>query len=160
MSSATLSDPQALPRFNDINVEDIEAAISKHLDNNLSAIAKLSQQQNPSWDNLVAKLEEYDDALSKAFSPVSHLNSVCNSDELRDAYNACLPKLSAYSTELGQNKSLQQAYQAIKDSAEFTTLDLAQQKSINNGLRDFHLAGVDLSAEKKQRYGEIKSRLS
>jgi oligopeptidase A len=160
MPSATLSNPQALPKFNDINVKDIEKAITEHLDNNLTAIAALSQQQNPSWNNLVAKLEEYDDSLSKAFSPVSHLNSVCNSDELRDAYNACLPKLSAYSTELGQNKSLQQAYQAIKDSAEFATLDLAQQKSIDNGLRDFHLAGVDLSDEKKQRYGEIKSRLS
>jgi oligopeptidase A len=160
MSSATLTNPQALPNFNDISVKDIESAITKHLDDNLSAIKALSQQPNPSWNNLAAKLEEYDDQLSKAFSPVSHLNSVCNSDELRDAYNACLPKLSAYSTELGQNKDLQQAYQAIKDSSEFAELTLAQQKTIDNSLRDFHLAGVDLSADKKQRYGEIKSDLS
>jgi oligopeptidase A len=160
MSSATLTNPQALPNFNDISVKDIESAITKHLDDNLSAIKALSQQPNPSWNNLAAKLEEYDDQLSKAFSPVSHLNSVCNSDELRDAYNACLPKLSAYSTELGQNKDLQQAYQAIKDSSEFAELTLAQQKTIDNSLRDFHLAGVDLSDDKKQRYGEIKSDLS
>jgi oligopeptidase A len=159
-TSNTLNDPQALPNFNEINIQDIESSISKHLDDNLNAIKTLSQQANPSWDSLIAKLEEYDDVLSKAWSPVSHLNSVSNSDELRDAYNACLPKLSAYSTEVGQNKDLQQAYQAIKDSTEFGQLNTAQQKAINNALRDFHLAGVDLSDAKKQRYGEIKSRLS
>jgi oligopeptidase A len=159
-TSNTLNDPQALPNFNEINIPDIESSISKHLDDNLNAIKTLSQQANPSWDSLIAKLEEYDDVLSKAWSPVSHLNSVSNSDELRDAYNACLPKLSAYSTEVGQNKDLQQAYQAIKDSTEFGQLNTAQQKAINNALRDFHLAGVDLSDAKKQRYGEIKSRLS
>ena len=159
-STNTLTTPQALPNFNEVKIDAIEASISQHLDDNLNAIKTLSQQANPSWDSLVSKLEEYDDILSKAWSPVSHLNSVCNSDELREAYNACLPKLSAYSTEVGQNKSLQQAYQAIKDSPDFSKLNTAQQKTINNALRDFHLAGVDLSDDKKQRYGEIKSRLS
>ena len=156
----TLNNPQALPKFNEIPVDEIEAAISKHLDANLEAIKTLSQQANPSWASLVEVLEELDDTLSKAWSPVSHLNSVMNSDELRSAYNACLPKLSAYGTEVGQNKDLQQAYQAIKDSPEFGTLNKAQQKAINNALRDFHLAGVDLADDKKKRYGEIKSRLS
>ena len=160
MSSATLSTPLALPNFNEVTISEIEKLIGQHLDTNLSAIKELSTQAKPSWNTLVAKLEELDDVLSKAWSPVGHLNSVCNSDELREAYNACLPKLSAYSTEIGQNKSLQQAYQSIKESPEFTQLNKAQQKTINNALRDFHLAGVDLAADKKQRYGEIKSRLS
>mgnify|MGYP005987195433 FL=1 len=158
--SATLSSPQALPNFNEVEIEKIESIIGQHLDTNLSAIKELSTQAAPNWASLVAKLEELDDVLSKAWSPVGHLNSVCNSDELREAYNACLPKLSAYSTEIGQNKNLQQAYQTIKDSPEFAQLNKAQQKTINNALRDFHLAGVDLADDKKQRYGEIKSRLS
>lgn len=156
----TLRNPQALPKFNEVNIADIEPTISQHLEANLEAIRSLSKIDNPSWDNLVEVLEELDDTLSKAWSPVSHLNSVMNSDELREAYNACLPKLSAYSTEIGQNKDLQQAYQAIKDSPEFSALNTAQQKAITNALRDFHLAGVDLSDDKKKRYGEIKSRLS
>lgn len=158
--SATLSSPQALPNFNEVEIEKIESIIGQHLDTNLSAIKELSTQAAPNWASLVAKLEELDDVLSKAWSPVGHLNSVCNSDELREAYNACLPKLSAYSTEIGQNKNLQQAYQTIKDSPEFAQLNKAQQKTINNALRDFHLAGVDLADDKKHRYGEIKSRLS
>ena len=160
LTANTLTAPQALPVFDEIVIENIESAITAHLQNNLDAINKLTQQANPTWESLVQPLEELDDTLNKAWSPVSHLNSVTNSDELRDAYNACLPKLSAYSTEIGQNKALQQAYQAIKDSPDFASLTTAQQKSINNALRDFHLAGVDLSADKKTRYGEIKSRLS
>ena len=156
----TLYEPQALPVFDEVILDQIEPAISKHLQDNLQAIKELSAQTNPSWNTLIAPLEELDDTLSKAWSPVGHLNSVMNSDELRVVYNACLPKLSAYGTQVGQNKGLQQAYQAIKDSDEFTQLDLAQQKSIDNTLRDFHLAGVDLADDKKKRYGEIKSRLS
>jgi len=156
----TLYEPQALPVFDEVILDQIEPAISKHLQDNLQAIKELSAQTNPSWNTLIAPLEELDDTLSKAWSPVGHLNSVMNSDELREVYNACLPKLSAYGTQVSQNKDLQQAYQAIKDSEEFTQLDLAQQKSIDNALRDFHLAGVDLADDKKKRYGEIKSRLS
>ena len=160
VSCNTLFEPKALPVFSEVKVDKIEEAISQHLQDNLKAINQLSKQESPNWDNLVAPLEELDDTLSKAWSPVGHLNNTMNSDELREAYNACLPKLSAYSTEVGQNKGLQIAYQTIKDSTEFSTLNLAQQKTINNALRDFHLAGVDLPGEQKKRYGEIKSRLS
>ncbi len=160
VSCNTLFEPKALPVFSEVQVDKIEEAISHHLQDNLKAIKQLSKQKFPNWANLVAPLEELDDTLSKAWSPVGHLNNTMNSDELREAYNACLPKLSAYSTEVGQNKELQIAYQTIKDSAEFAILNLAQQKTINNALRDFHLAGVDLPEEQKKRYGEIKSRLS
>ncbi|MEH6344626.1 MAG: oligopeptidase A [Bermanella sp.] len=160
VSCNTLFEPKVLPVFSEVQVDKIEEAINQHLQDNLKAIKQLSKQESPNWDNLVAPLEELDDILSKAWSPVGHLNNTMNSDELREAYNACLPKLSAYSTQIGQNKELQIAYQTIKDSAEFDTLNLAQQKTIDNALRDFHLAGVDLPEEQKKRYGEIKSRLS
>jgi oligopeptidase A len=156
----TLYEPQALPVFKEVVVDQVEAAITQHLQKNLKEIEALTQQEHPTWASLIAPLEELDDTLSKAWSPVGHLNGVMNSDELREVYNSCLPKLSAYGTQIGQNKDLQLAYQKIKDSSEFAQLDLAQQKSINNGLREFHLAGVDLKDGQKKRYGEIKSRLS
>ncbi len=156
----TLFEPSALPVFSEVVVDQVEYAIKQHIDQNLKTIEALSQQNKPSWASLVAPIEELDDTLSKAWSPVGHLNNVLNSDELREAYNACLPMLSSYSTQIGQNKNLQQAYAKIKNSDEFATLNLAQQKSIDNALRDFHLAGVDLPEEQKKRYGDIKSRLS
>jgi oligopeptidase A len=88
------------------------------------------------------------------------MNSVVNNDSLRDAYNACLPKLSAYSTEMGQHEGLFNAYQAIAASDDYEQLDTAQRKIIQNTLRSFRLSGIGLDAEKKARYKEISLELS
>ena len=150
-----------LPMFSQIKPEHIVPAIDRLLAEARSSVEQhLQATQHYTWENLIAPLEDVDDKLNKAWSPVSHMNSVVNSDELRDAYNACLPKLSAYSTEMGQNEALFKAYRFIADSDEFATLDIAQQKIIRNGLRDFKLSGIDLDNEKKQRYKEISLELS
>jgi len=149
-----------LPPFAHIKPEHVEPAIDKILKNNREQLEQLLSQQHFSWDNFVQPLEEMSDRLQRVWSPVSHMNSVVNSDELREAYNKCLPKLSEYSTELGQNEKLYQAYHCIAEDADFADLDVAQQKIIKNALRDFHLSGVDLPQDKKQRFKEIKQKLS
>ncbi|MGD8483318.1 MAG: oligopeptidase A [Thioalkalispiraceae bacterium] len=159
--SNPLLEMKGLPPFSAIKPEHVEPAIDTLLAENREKLQQLLRANNVfSWDNLVAPLEDMEDRLGRAWSPVSHLNSVMNSDELREAYNACLPKLSEYGTELGQNSELYHAYKSIKDSDEYSRLDMAQQKVIDNVLRDFHLSGVDLSEDKKNRYKEIKQRLS
>ncbi|MGB1091001.1 MAG: oligopeptidase A [Oceanobacter sp.] len=164
MTNPLLED-QVLPAFSAIKPEHVQPAVEALLNKNRERMAKLladlkASGETPSWDNLAAPIEEWDDELSKAWSPVGHLNSVQNSDELRDAYNACLPLLSEYWTEIGQNTELCDAYKALKAAPEFEQLSQAQQKTIDNELRSFHLAGVDLPAEKKKRFGEISKRLS
>ena len=150
-----------LPPFQHIKPEHVEPAFEAIIKSNREQIQKLLKDNtNYTWNNLIEPLEDMDDRLGRMWSPVSHMNSVVNSDELRDAYNNCLPLLSEYSTEMGQNIELYQAYQAIKDSAEFKELDEAQQKIINNALRDFHLSGIDLADEKKKRFREIRQQLS
>ncbi|HEY8095709.1 MAG TPA: M3 family metallopeptidase, partial [Methylobacter sp.] len=150
-----------LPLFSQIKPEHVLPAIDQLLTEARSSVEQhLQATQHYTWQNLTEPLEDVDDKLNKAWSPVSHMNSVVNSDELRDAYNACLPKLSAYSTEMGQNEALFKAYRFIADSDEFATLDIAQQKIIRNALRDFKLSGIDLDNEKKQRYKEISQELS
>lgn len=147
--------------FSQIKPEHIVPAIDQLLAEARSSVEQhLQATQHYTWKNLIEPLEDVDDKLNKAWSPVSHMNSVVNSDELRDAYNACLPKLSAYSTEMGQNEALFKAYRFIADSEEFATLDIAQQKIIRNALRDFKLSGIDLDNEKKQRYKDISQELS
>lgn len=120
----------------------------------------LEGNTSPSWDNLVAPIEEVDDRLGRIWSPVSHMNSVMNSDELRDAYESCLPVLSEYGTWVGQHKGLFEAYKAIKASEAFSALDQAQQKTITDALRDFELSGIGLPADEQHRYGEISKRQS
>ena len=150
-----------LPQFSKILPEHVEPAIDQLLTEARATIDKQLAGGAPyTWHNLIEPIEEAEDRLNKAWSPVSHMNSVVNSDAMRDAYNACLGKLSEYATEVGQNKSLQQSYKAIRDSAEFANLDRAQQKIIENALRDFHLSGVDLPADKQARYKDISQQLS
>jgi oligopeptidase A len=147
-----------LPPFSTIQPEHVEPAIDQILADNRAAIAQLLDAGDDyRWDNLVAPLEELEDRLARAWSPVSHMNSVVNSDALRDAYNACLPKLSQYATELGQNQRLFAAFETV---AKDGSLNTAQRKAVDNALRDFRLAGVDLAEEKKQRYMAIQQELS
>ena len=153
--------PTVLPLFSQIKPEHIEPAISQLLAEVLAIVdQQLKATHHYTWKNLLEPIEEAEDRLNKAWSPVSHLNSVLNSDELREAYNACLPKLSAYSTEMGQNAELCNAYQMLVNSDEFKTLEPAQQKVLNNALRDFKLSGVDLESDKKLRYKDISQELS
>ena len=151
----------ALPHFTRIRPEDVVPAIDQVLAEARATIDQcLANTRTYSWQNLVEPLENADNNIHKAWSPVSHLNSVMNTDLLRDAYNACLPKLSAYSTELGQNEELYKAFQSLSESPEFDGYSDAQKKIIMNSLRDFKLSGVALDAEKKQRYKEISQELS
>ncbi len=98
--------------------------------------------------------------MGRIWSPASHMNSVVNSEPLREAYNACLPKLSDYGTELGQNRPLYEAFKQIADGSGYGQVGKAQQRIIDNALRDFRLAGVDLPTKKQKRYKEIQQQLS
>ncbi len=159
--SNPLLEKTSLPQFSKIKPEHVEIAIDTLLKEARETVKQRLQATNKyNWTNLIDPIENSEDKLNKAWSPISHMNSVVNSDELRDAYNACLPKLSEYSTEMGQNKELFNAYQYIAKSREFNQLDTAQQKIINNALRDFRLSGIDLSKENQQRYKQINQELS
>ncbi|AYN92741.1 oligopeptidase A [Pseudomonas sp. LTJR-52] len=160
--SNPLLQPYDLPPYSAIKPESVEPAIDQILADNRAAIAELlkTQKENPTWQGLVVAFDELNDRLGQAWSPVTHLNAVCNNPELRTAYEACLPKLSAYSTEIGQNKDLFEAYQRLSESEEAKGFDAAQKKILDNALRDFRLSGIDLPPEQQKRYGEIQSRKS
>lgn len=160
MSNPMLESP-LLPAFSKIQPSHIETAIDQMLADNRKKVEEIIEGlANPSWDSLVAPLEEMNDRLAKAWSPVSHMNSVVNSDELRDAYNACLPKLSQYWTEMGQNQALYQAFNELAQSDAFSDLNEAKQKAISNTLRDFRLSGIALNVDDQQRYAQLQQKLS
>lgn len=150
-----------LPPFSAIKPEHVEPAIDQLLAESRATIDSLLAQTEPfTWDNLVLPMDELATGLSQAWGPVSHLNAVCNSPELREAYEACLPKLSEFWTELGQNKALFNAYQHLATQAQSAPLNVAQRKVLEHELRDFRLSGIDLPAEQQQRYADIQKQLS
>jgi oligopeptidase A len=158
-----LLESHELPPFAEIKPEHVVPAIEKLLADNRNtteALVERAEQEPPTWESFAAPLEALNDKLSRAWSPVSHLNGTMNSPALREAYQACLGQLSDYSTWLGQHEGLFRAWQALKEGLAWAELDEAQRRCVDNTLRDFRLAGVDLPAEQKRRYGEIKARMS
>ena len=163
MSQTLPLSPQSLPQFSSIDPAQIEQQVDALLDANRQTIDSILQtvaSSGATMENFLMPMDELNDALSKLWSPIGHLNGVMNTDQLREAYNACLPKLSKYWTELGQNQALYSAYKSLSESASFSQASLAQHKVVSNALRDFHLSGIDLAPEQQQRYGEISQRLS
>lgn len=150
-----------LPPFSQIKPEHVKPAVEQAIADCRAKIEQvLAGEISPTWESVVAPIEEVDDRLSRIWSPVSHMNSVVNSDELRDAYESCLPLLSEYGTWVGQHKGLFEAYKALKADESFASLTQAQKKTITDSLRDFELSGIGLPADEQHRYGEISKRMS
>ncbi len=156
-----LLEQNALPPFSRIKPEHVKPAIETLLAESRQLVEQLLQQNSDySWDNLIEPLDAMDDRINRAWSPVSHLNSVVNSEALRDAYNECLPILSEYGTEMGQHEGLYRAYRQIADGDGYQQLDTAQKKVIDNALRDFRLSGIELEQADRDRYKSIQQELS
>ncbi|QTS84238.1 M3 family metallopeptidase [Coxiella endosymbiont of Amblyomma nuttalli] len=150
-----------LPQFTTIALDEIELSLDRLLTDNRDKINRLiTSRKNFTWDTLIQPIEDINDRLHHFWAPVSHLNSVVNSPELRDVYHACLPKLMDYSTELSHHEKLFHAIQSIAEGTEYQKLDMAQKKVIDNEIRDFKLAGVTLSTEKKQYFAKLVKTLS
>ena len=161
MSANPLLESHELPPFSAVKPEHVVPAVKTLTEENRKTLAdRLSNLGEPTWANLVAPLEADGDKLSQAWAPVGHLNLVCNTAELREAHEQALALLSPYYTALGQNRTLCEAYQTLKDSPRFSTLSQAQQTAIEHALRDFKLSGIDLPEDKQKRYGDIQAELS
>ena len=149
----------ALPAFERITAAHARPALERVLAENRARLAELTAQPAPTFASLVVPAEELSYRLSRVWSPIGHLNAVANSEVMREAYNSCVPLLTAYSAELGQNAALYAAYAHVQRT-EGANLDPAQRKLLENSLRDFRLAGVDLPPDRKQRYCEVMQRLA
>lgn len=150
-----------LPTFSTINPQTIHQILKDLLKKQKDQInSLLSETTSYTWNNLIAPLEQLNIELQQFWSPISHLHSVCDTAELRAAYTACLPDLSAFSTWVGHHFKLYQAISSIKASPDFHTLTTGQQTVINNNIRDFKLAGIELNETQKKSYAKLSEKLS
>jgi oligopeptidase A len=149
-----------LPPFGEIEAAHMIEAIGEILDECRSGIEVLLSRPSPDYEVLVRGREALEDRLHRAWSPVGHLNAVMNSAEIRQAHEACIEMLTAYHTEMGQHRGLSVAYQDIADSPAFANLSQAEQKVVNNALRDFRLAGIDLPEAQQKRFAALSQQIS
>ena len=148
-------------KFSEFNPQKIEANLDVIIKKNLEEVDRLLIQKQPyTFDNVMRPLELLDERLNSMWSVVAHLHSVLDSKELREVYNTCLPKLSDYSVKMSHNKKLYEAILEIQKNYEYSKLNIAQKKIIQNDLRDFKLAGVALEEENKKRFADLQATLS
>ena len=148
-----------LPAFSDIKPEQVTPALDQVLQTNRQWLEQtLANNTGFTWNNLVTPLNEAGNRLERMWSPVSHMNAVVNTDELRKAYNANLPKLSDYHTEIGQNEVLYNAIKSIRETEQ--GLNAAQLKDLDDSLLSFKLSGIGLPAEQKARFKDLSQQLS
>src|SRR5947207_10739057 len=146
-----LLDFSGLPRFAELKPEHVAPAVDELLAAGRATIERVLAAP-VSWESFVAPLEDANERIGRAWGQVAHLHAVLDSPELRGAYNANLPKLTQYWTELGQNEALFAKYKALRASAEFSSLNKPRQKIVDNALRDFRLSGAELAADGKKRF--------
>ena len=145
-----------LPPFSSIKPEHIEPAISEILKKNRETLKiLLENSERYTWDNLVWPLEVMEGELDDMWSIVSHLNSVVNTPKLHKAYQSSICELTLYHTEMRQNEKLYQAFESIAKGEEFTRLNVAQKKVIENNLRNFKLSGIALPKDKQEEFKQL-----
>ncbi len=154
-----LLDFSGLPRFSELRPEHVAPALDQLLAEGRATIAAVTHA-GATWDACIAPLDDAKERIGRAWGQVEHLHAVLDSPELREAYNANLPRLTQFWTELGLNHALFEKYRELGGSAEFACLSPARRRIVENALRDFRLSGAELPQDKKARFAEIDQELS
>jgi len=155
-----LLDFSGLPRFAEIQPAHVTPAVDQLIAENKALLEQLATAgDEPTWDRFVAPLDDANERLSRAWGQVAHLNAVMNSPQLREVYNANLPKITQYYTELSQDERLYEKFKAIRASQGFASLGIEQRKIVDNELRDFRLGGAELPPEEKGKFKALRERL-
>ncbi len=146
-------------RFDAISPAHVTPAVDTLLAQCREVVARVTDAATaPGWDTVVEPLDDATDRLVRAWHHVSHLNSVADTPDLRAQYNANLPKLTAFWTELAQNLVLYDKYKQMAAAPDFARAPAARRKVVENELRDFRLGGAELPPEQKQRLRQIRER--
>ena len=148
---------RGIAAYSEIKPEHITPAIEFLLKHAQDAVDLATDPNTPAtWDDLAEPLEDATESLGRSWSVISHLNSVADTPELRAAYGAMLPDVTAFFSSLGQNLALYQKFKELSKGPEFTKLNRAQKKVIENSLRDFRLGGAELNDADKPRFAQIQ----
>lgn len=157
LTTATLP----LPQFSQLDIEILKQRIVDLLSQGKQKLAAVASTQI--FAEALANIESFDqfeNDFSELFGLLSHLNAVKNTPEIRAIYQALLPEISDFYTQIGQHQELYQNYQLVADQQEFKQLPPAQQSAIVHAIKDFKLSGVALEADKKTEFAKIVARLS
>ncbi len=150
-----------LPRFNHIDYLTLEERLCALLDSHRTRVAQFTAKpEHATWSTIIEPMEAMADELHQLFGPVSHLHNVADNEALRASYKRCIALVSEYGSELAQHAGLFQCYGALREAPAYLDYPPAEQKLIDNALRDFRLGGVALDAPTQARVKTLKVELA
>lgn len=151
------------PAFDRILPSHAEPAVDAILAESREQLMSLltdSANRTLSWNSLIDPIVQINERLAHAWGPISHLFAVLSVPSWRAAFNACLPKVTAYEIEVSSNVELFRAYEQLAASTDFKNYTEARKKVISNALRNFRLGGVALQPPTKERFKALSLQLS
>jgi len=151
---------EGLPRFDTIAPEHAVPAIEARLAEYQGLIDAIETGDRPADISTVAEEVRADDALALAWSSIGHLHGVVNSPAWREAFSACLERLTSFYTDRGHNRGLYECWQAVAERDDFTAQPDDFRRMVEQELIDFRQSGVDLPKTERERFAEISMRLS
>ena len=164
MTTATAKNPlligEGLPPFSDIETAQVVPAITQILTELETELSNLEANVTTTWDGLVEPLTAIEEKLYWSWGIVSHLMSVQNSAQLREAYETMQPKVVEFGNKLSQSKPIYQAFKALRNSENWDSLDNAQKRIVEAAIKDAELSGVGLEGEKKEQFNAIQLELA
>jgi oligopeptidase A len=147
--------------FAEIQPQHIEPAIQTLLaraEDELQAILRVEGPRTQA--NTLLPLDRLGETLNYAYTLVAHLESVVSTPELRAAYNAIIPPITAFSTRVQISAELYQALQEFAATQEASQLSVDWARFLKIRLDEFRRQGADLPPDKKARLQALNTRLS
>lgn len=136
------------------NLEQFPKDLEVMLASQLAVIEGIVKSDESAYDKVIKPMQDLDEELGNFFTPLSHLNSVENSEATQKAYEASLPHLSKFSSTIAQNEAL---FEKIKS---VNAQNAEQKRVLEHDIRGFVLSGAELSLEEKKELEAIDLKLS
>ena len=146
----------------EVDLHNFISNLNEKIKNNNIHVEKLLKIKNKTYQNFVKQMQMMDEYLEQFFTPLSHINSVKNSEKTQEIYAESLPIITEYSTKLSQNIDIYKAYKEIQAN-EKSSLNYEQNRVLELNVLHFELSGAHLDDKTKERLQEInikKSELS
>ena len=154
---------KGLPNFNQFTPERIDKEfpiLLKKLNSDFNEIehkfSSLTINENLDWVNVMNPLNQINEELRWSWGVISHLNSVKNSEKLREVYAKLLPLVINLGNKFGQSKII---YKALKILRETNNLDVTRNRILDKEILDMEHSGISLNKSDQKAYNTISERL-
>lgn len=153
--------PFEVPPFDKVKSEHFMPAFEEGMKQNEKSIQEITGQENaPTFENTIEKLETADELLTKISSVFFNLASANTSPEIEKISQIIAPRLSQHSDDIFLNADLFKRVKTLYDDQDSLNLTQEQKRLLEKTYKAFVRSGTNLDAQQQIRMREINKQLS